>query len=51
MKFAPFSAVTYKIGRSLIRRYGIYAAARYLRNLGISLDDAVEILAVKPIRG
>jgi len=41
-----FSYRTYVIGQQLIKRYGIAAAARYLRNLGIPLADAVEYLAL-----
>lgn len=44
-----FSALSYKIGQALIRRYGMNAAARHLRNLGIPLHDAIEILAMRPI--
>ena len=42
--------LTYKIGQSLIHKYGIRFAARYLRNLGIPLADAVEYLALRPTR-
>lgn len=45
-----YSAQTHALGQQLIRRYGIAAAARHLRNLGFSLADAVEYLAVKPKR-
>lgn len=48
MKTVFFPRVSYNIGQHLIKRMGLWAAARYLRNLGVSLEDAVEILAVKP---
>jgi len=47
MKTVFFSRVSYNIGQKLIKRMGLWAAARYLRNLGVPLKDAVEILAVK----
>ena len=48
MESVFFSRVSYNNGQRLIKRMGLWAAARYLRNLGLSLDAAVEILAVKP---
>lgn len=48
MESVFFSRVSYNIGQRLIKRMGLWAAVRYLRNLGVSLEDAVEILAVKP---
>ena len=50
MKTVFFSRVSYNIGQRLIKWMGLWAAARYLRNLGLPLEDAIEILAVKPRR-
>ena len=42
------SMLTYKNGQALIKKYGLYAAARHLKNLGFPLAVAVEYLALKP---
>ena len=44
------SMLTYKTGQLLIEQYGLWAAARYLKNLGFPLADAVEYLALRPTR-
>jgi hypothetical protein len=45
-----FSQRTYTIGQRLIKLYGLPNAARYLRNLGVPLADAVEYLALQPTK-
>lgn len=47
MTMYHYSTLSHKIGQRLIKQMGLYCAARYLRNLGISCEDAVEYLAVK----
>ena len=48
MKVAFFSRVSYNIGQRLIKRMGLWSAVRYLRNQGVSLNDAIDYLATVP---
>jgi hypothetical protein len=48
MESVFFSRVSYNIGQRIIKRMGLWAAARYLRNQGISLDDAIDYLTTVP---
>lgn len=42
-----YSSLSCSIGQNLKRKYGMYASARYLRNLGLSLEYALEVLAMR----
>ena len=42
-----YSVLTAKIGAKLVRTMGLWCASRYLRNLGLSLDSALEVLALR----
>lgn len=43
-----YSRHSYLIGQRLIKQMGLWAAARFMRNLGISVEDAVGYLATRP---
>ena len=42
-----YSALTASIGAKLVRTMGLWCAARYLRNLGLSFESALEVLALR----
>lgn len=46
-----YSQVSVNRGRELIRRYGLYAANRFLKNLGLVAETVCEYLAVIPRKG
>ena len=48
MESVFFSRISYNIGQRLIKRMGLWSAVRYLRNQGVSLDDAIDYLATVP---
>jgi hypothetical protein len=43
-----YSALSVAYGQKLIKNMGVYAASRYLRNIGAPIEYALELLAVKP---
>lgn len=43
-----YSRVSVNLGRELVRRYGLYAAIRFLKNLGLEAETVCEYLAVIP---
>ena len=43
-----YSALSVSYGQKLIKNMGIYAASRYLRNLGCPIEYTLELLAVRP---
>lgn len=46
-----YSQVSVDRGRELVRRYGLYAAIRFLKNLGLEAETVIEYLAVVPRKG
>lgn len=43
-----FSQVSYDLGRALVKRYGLYASIRYLKNLGFPIESTIEYLCFQP---
>lgn len=46
-----YSQVSVNRGLELVRRYGLYAAIRFLKNLGLDAPTVCEYLAVIPRKG
>lgn len=41
-----YSALSIAYGKKLIKNMGLYCAARYLRNVGVPIEYALELLAI-----